>query len=326
MQLAFEVHDAAFAAFDELEPGCPRSVCLDRVRHRCFLDGDGQPTVRVAAFVPDGLDEVGLLGLYAARPEANAHRAAAVLDAACAWLRASGCKRVVGPVNGSTWYDYRFALCDDSAFMLDPATPTAYLEHWRCAGFGVAERYRSTVYSRDRFCFARAARFGARMSGRGVCATALDAGTFQEALPEIHSLCNEAFAANPYFTRIEYQAFADIYEPLGALLDPRWTRVARDASGGLLGFAFAYPNLLDMSSGDDVGSLVKRSLVIKTVAARPQAAGVGAWLVEQLHQAAYDEGYERVFHALMHDDNPSTQIHRSASQTCRRYVLLGKTL
>lgn len=322
------------AAFDALAERCraddphylgTRCADLSRMPHRLFLQHDhrGRPVARVAAMVggrDDNGGPVGMLGLYEAVAGTDPSLMQVMLDAACGYLRRQRCGFVVGPMNGSTWHDYRFALPGGGQpFFLDVHHPPAYLNHWLAAGFKPVERYVSSVIERERFSFSRLERCSRRMANRGVSVCEIGAADLQTVLPGIHALCLDAFAANPLFQPIGFDEFAELYRPAEQLIDGRWALTARDDDGQLLGFAFAFPDLFDEAH---------RGLVIKTVAVgrHARARGVGAWLTEMLHQRAYEAGMDRVFHALMHERNQSTNVLGHSASDYRRYALLGRAL
>lgn len=333
MLTSFDQSGAGYADFVELErmrhvrnpqhrPA--RAADLSRIPHRLFLQSDaGRPTARVAAMVTDRRwrgRRIGMLGLYEACEHAPYRAIRQLLDAACGYLAEHGCGAAIGPINGSTWYDYRFAVPGGgNTFFMDTANPDEYPGQWLQAGFAPVEHYRSTVIERVGFSFGRLEKFGRRLQERGICVEPVCAQTFTSVLPEIHQLCLHAFAANPFFSEIGYAAFADLYQLAGAILDPRWALAARDGTGRLVGFAFAFPDLLDQA---------RRSLVVKTVAVRQDgsARGLGAWLTERLHRNAWEAGFDRIYHALMHDANSSVHIHRASARPYRSYVLLGREL
>jgi GNAT superfamily N-acetyltransferase len=334
MLISFDEHSTAYPAFFELaHRRCAQDSRFPEARwtvpegqpHRFFLtyDDRGQPVARLLAIVSGDVwrtQRVGLLGLYEALAGTPERDISTMLDAGCTWLADAGCGVAVGPLNGSTWFDYRFAVPGGGRpFFLDASNPDEYPGQWRGAGFTPIEHYRSVVFDRAHFCFERVERFGRRLSARGISVSPVCAETFHSVLPEIHALCLEAFSPNPLFTPIDFAAFSDLYQPAASLMDSSWSLIARGGAGRMLGFAFAFPDFCDTA---------RKSLVVKTVAVRQDTStrGLGAWLSELLHKRAHERGYERIYHALMHDANPSTHIHRREARTWRKYELLGRAL
>jgi hypothetical protein len=334
MLQSFDNSSGHYAAFSELPTQRyvgdryylgVRCANLEHQTHRYFLqtNGDGHAVARVVAIVANSKwhgQRVGMLGLYEAIEGASPQHINQLLGSACEFLKQAGCQIAIGPVNGSTWFDYRFCVPGGGTpYFLDVYNPAEYLGQWLHAGFAPVEHYQTCAIERDRFGFSRIARFSRRMANQGVELESVGPQNFLSALPQIHELCLEAFVDNPLFAPIEFNQFLDLYQPVGNLIDPDWALMATDGSGRLLGFALAFPDLFD----DE-----RRSLVIKTVAVRNDRAarGLGAWMTEVLHRRAHAKGMDRIYHALMHEHNPSTRVHGKSARVYKQYVLLGRPL
>jgi hypothetical protein len=78
---------------------------------------------------------LGLVGLWECVDDPVT--AKALLDAALRWLRVSGVARVVGPLDFSTWYRYRFATDghEHGPFLLDTYHRSWYARQFEGAGF-----------------------------------------------------------------------------------------------------------------------------------------------------------------------------------------------
>lgn len=260
--------------------------------------------------------KTGFLGHYEAATDASSDEVKRLLHNACHHLSEAGWGTAIGPINGSTWSSYRFTVPNGTRpFFLDNHHPEEYLVQWRAAGFEPVERYLSTLIECARTSPTLCPRFAKRLAQRGITIEAVTPERFDQELRAIHALSNTAFARSPFFSPISYEAFEVLYQPVTAVVDPNWTLMARGPSGELLAFIFATPDYFDPE---------RRSLVIKTVASR--APGLGSWLTGLLHRRAHDAGYARIFHALMHESNKSTQIHAAEAKVYRRYLLLGKPL
>lgn len=339
MDICFDTtHAAHMASFAALEHTCREGdryhfgdvLPAGSARQRCFmiLGDDGKPRARVAAEHTDLVwrnQRVGLLGYYEAIESATSIDCQQLLDAACAYLTTLGCEIAIGPVNSSTWGRYRFNEANHTRpFLLDVDHPDRYPGQWRNAGFVPVERYLSYLFEKDQILFneksnGNADGYRRRLAGRGITVESVQPGAFEADLNGIHTLCLEAFTANPLFTPIDFEAFANLYRPAVALVDPRWTLIARNRDGDISGFAFAYPDLFDPEGS---------TLIVKTVATKPgrETQGLGIWLTRCLHAQARASGMTRVIHALMHEHNSPTLAGAAAASVHRRYLLLGKPL
>src|SRR5688572_4339200 len=92
---------------------------------------------------------VGRIGHYAA---SDGGAGSAVLAAALDVLRARGCGVAVGPMDGSTWFSYRFVTDRRGElasalppFALEPDQPDAWPAQWAGCGFAPLASYYSSV-------------------------------------------------------------------------------------------------------------------------------------------------------------------------------------
>ena len=287
------------------------------------ITGD-RPVARLATYARRDLvgapGETGLVGHYAAT---DAGAGAALLRDAARRLLAAGATRVFGPMNGSTWGRYRFAIAEvpgemsEPPFLGEPVNPAEYPEHFAIAGFREAARYESRITRDVAVANPRAAAAEATARERGITIGPIDLARFEDELRDLHRFSVRAFAANLYYSPIGAEEFAAMYRPLRALLDPAMVLLARDANAALIGYAFAYADPLSLEGGRP------HRLVVKTLAVDPawRSIGLGALLVERLHAAARAAGLTAVIHALMHVANDSVKISAHTARLFRRYAL-----
>jgi L-amino acid N-acyltransferase YncA len=261
----------------------------------------------------------GVVGAWHVASDADA---SALLDRAVTALAARGVRRVLGPMDGSTWMRYRVALPPASdaeralpPFPGEPTNPPEEAARWEAAGFRTAAQYESALTTELEPGEERARRERERadaLRARGVGIRAFDLARWDEELEALHAASLLAFADNLYYAPIGLEAFRALYAPLRALVDPRFVRVATAADGTVLGYVVCYP-----APGT-------RNLVVKTLAAVPEArgTGLGAHLFALAHDAARDAGLDGVIHALMHAENRSLAMSRAwGSHAVRRYAL-----
>lgn len=308
----------------------------------CLVAYDaGRPVARLAMEVAPALHGApgpsGLVGWYEALDGAAG---TALLAEAREALAGRGAKRVLGPMNGSTWRRYRLALppapgeAAPAPFLAEPVNPPDYPSHFLAAGFAVAAEYESRAAPRPPTL--PPAPPGAPAAD-GVRVAPLDPARFDDTLREVHDLSLRAFAGNPYYTPLPFDGFASAYRELRPLLDPELVRLARGADGRLLAFVLAFPDPYDRvpdppyaGPGPSRAGRKPRGLrvVLKTLATAPEArgAGLGGRLTEEVHRIAFARGAPSVIHALMQVDNASTRISgRLRGEPFRRYALYGWT-
>ena len=307
---------------------------------------DGEPDLRLVA--ERGGAVVGRLGVWwrdPPRPEVCGGGVAgrvghaewnepavgvALLEAACARLKAEGCTSAVGPLDGSTWYAYR--VVTDAApggrpaeppFALEPSPPAVIAAGFEAAGFAPVARYVSTRLDAlaDEAVALRSDL--ARLGRGGVTLRPFRTDDADAELRRLHPVLLRAFAQNPYFAPISLPAFFALYRPLLTHADPGLVLLA-ERGGAVVGVVLGLPDLAQAGRGEAVDTVV-----VKTVAAAPEARGMGlgAVLVRAVHEAARARGLTRAIHALMHEANRSVGISdRHPARVIRRYALLGRDL
>lgn len=227
-------------------------------------------------------------------------------------LKSEGFEAVLGPMEGSTWGRHRLVTESDGSapFLMEPVNPPGVLEAYESAGLTVVSRYQSSV--RDVDVAPSSTPPVARLRLRNI-----DLSQAENELAAIHALSVEAFAGNRYYAPISREAFVGSYRPVLPAVDAELVFLAEDEAGELKGFLFAVPN---RSEGARPGSVV-----LKTYASRVK--GAGSMLANAFHQRARDKGFERVIHALMHEDNLSARhSENTGGRVFRRYALWGARL
>lgn len=79
--------------------------------------------------------------------------ASILIESAVRWLMNRGVKKIYGPVNYSTLFQYRFELPRDEnevaapVFFWEPTQPEGFIKSFQNVGFTVAEEYHSRAYS-----------------------------------------------------------------------------------------------------------------------------------------------------------------------------------
>jgi GNAT superfamily N-acetyltransferase len=264
---------------------------------------------------------LGLIGHYAVR---DAAAAATILEAACGELAARGCTLAVAPMDGNTWRRYRF-LTDrgsEPVFFLEPDNPDDWPQHLRHAGFTVLAEYYSARSSDLSYLDPRCIALAQRAEEMGVVFRQISLDHFDEELRRIHQVSLASFADNFLYTPIDETEFVAMYKPLRRHLEPRLITLA-ECSGQLLGFAFAIADLLQGQRGQEIDTVVLKSMA---VVPKASGLGLGTLLMARSHEAARRLGFRRVIHALMHEDNRTRQMSAHTAQTIRRYALFARPL
>ena len=131
-------------------------------------------------------------------------------------------------------------------------------------------------------------------------------------------LSRTAFAANLYYSPIEWEEFRALYQPVRPLVEPELVTLAHDAAGRLAGFMFAFPDPLALKAGRST------RVVMRDHRRGRRAPRLGARrLVLRPHSGARPRARRaRSGAPLMFADNVSMrQSLRHESRLMRRYAL-----
>ncbi|MDR1069282.1 MAG: GNAT family N-acetyltransferase [Gracilibacteraceae bacterium] len=218
-------------------------------------------------------------------------------------LRASGCRRIIAPIDGDTWRRYRLVSWSDgtAAFPLEPQNPLWYNDVYLKAGFQPLAEYSSGAFPLG----------GVALGGasRGPRIRPFDLSDGENELARIYTLSTQGFTANFLYTDIAREDFLAMYRPLLKLIDPDLA-VFAELDGQPAGFLFAFP------AGE--------RLILKTITVPParRGRGIGAAMVHHALRAGQAKGLTQAVAALISDGNRSLDI--VAAYGCvpfRRYTL-----
>jgi GNAT superfamily N-acetyltransferase len=301
--------------------------------HAIWLDDQRQPQARCSLWwmdTPSHLGKrVGTIGHYVSIDQACGRQL--ILDS-CKILQKAGCQLAVGPMDGSTWRNYRLITggVPTDRFLFEPNHPSQYADHFTSAGFSVMARYHSAVCDhlaqRDR----RADRVADKLVNSGIKIRALNPLELQSDLKAIYDVTIDAFREAFLFYPIAFESFLKQVQPLVESVDPQWILLAQHGYE-VVGFVFGTPDLLQArtAQGSESPMPVVDTAILKTLAVRPRRslAGLGMLLLQQFHDLARDQGFSRVIHALMHDKNGfSCSLSSRFTKPIRSYALFAKEL
>jgi GNAT superfamily N-acetyltransferase len=264
---------------------------------------------------------VGFIGNYAARDDQGAR---VLLDHACCELRKAGCSLAVGPVDGTTWGNYRFVTKSGNrpAFWREPSNPRRWPAQFVARGFRPLARYFSALGCDLQRHDRRLPGVARRLAAAGVRLRPLKASAFESDLDRIYTVAQTAFRQNLLYQDLPRQAYLALSRPLETLLplELSWLAEHRDR---VVGFLFAVPDFCEEAREGRV-----RTLVIKTLAVLPDRryAGLGQVLIAEVQRHARGLGYDQVIHALVRDVPSLRNISVRTATPIRRYTLFAKEL
>ncbi len=242
--------------------------------------------------------------------------AAITLDA-----RAVGVDQLIGPMNGSTWQEYRFIVGQFGApFLSEMSHPKYYSDLWKQNEFSTFQRYFSYKDSAIIANVEGISKLEQHFSFLKVTLRTIDLTSFELELERIYELCVRAFRKNILYSEISKEQFVASYLPFQMWLKEDYIWIAENDQRECIGFLFAFENKLNPTETE---------LIVKTIARSPafEYNGLGTVLGNQFMKKAIENGVTSILHAFMHESNTSKNLSRRFNGECvRTYELLSKNL
>lgn len=299
----------------------------NQVNEEFFLTGvlalkDGLPIGRIAVYLNPHLVVGGLptgtLGNYESIDDPDI--GARLLDEGMSLLAQSGVEYVIGPMNGSTWDQYRFERSPDQPhFFLEPQHPAWYLDQWQAAGFESIGEYSSSI---DHVMDVKEdlQQKVIAIGEKGIRIRQIDLDRYESELELLFHLSLKGFRNNHVYSPISRKSFFAKYLPIKSAIDPAWVLIAENEEREVGGFIFCFPDYWNPSH---------KHMVIKTLVRHPgrQWAGIGGILSALVIQKAQRDGFDAVIHAMMYDGGGGKSLSSTYQGTLlQEYVLLGKVI
>jgi L-amino acid N-acyltransferase YncA len=260
------------------------------------------------------------LGAYACKD--NADMSAYLLEAVFQNIRTQfpDIKTIVGPMEGTTWENYRFVLPSPTkSYTLEPMNPTWYPAQWEAAGFEVLKKYQSNLAHFSEENRKDISAYLPHFEALGVRFRNFNSANAQEELEKLADFNITAFDAAFLYTPIDKTEFVEKYKKILPLMRDELVILA-EQDNRIVGMIFCIPEPRDPE---------RKQMIVKTLARlpNPEFKGMGEVLCQILVNQALDLGFNQMIHALMRVDNASmrTSDHFWGS-IFREYVLMYRTL
>ena len=227
---------------------------------------------------------------------------------------------IIGPMNGATWDDYRFALNHERPpFFMEPFHHLYYNTQFANFGFEPLAHYVSGISDCTNYQPASAGTFE-KLYENGVQVRPIHLTDFDKELEKLYSVCMLAFRNNFLYTPVSFQYFKEKYTAAKEVIDPDFFRIAEDRDGNIVGFMFCITDFYNKE---------ENSLIIKTIARHPDEKwkGMTNLIGDMIYTLARDKGYKNILHAFMHQNNASVSVSKNFSGSVfRKYILYGRYL
>lgn len=232
-----------------------------------------------------------------------------------------GFNYIIGPMNGSTWENYRFnRQQSNESFLMDINLPIYYNDQFQKTGFEPISSYVSNIDNSLEHNLERLDKMQKYYQGKGAIIKPIDMSNLERDLYRIAVFCNIAFRKNFLFTPIRPEDFVEKYIKIRDYLDPDFVSIVENRYHQIEGLFFALPDPFASS---------EKTLIIKTIACRPHSTfrGISTYLVRKANQLAAQKGYKKIIHAFMKTDNLSQNASKNLATTLHQeYALYGLDL
>jgi hypothetical protein len=290
--------------------------------HSCFvLTENNKPVARLALYFNPSLsynEEIAAcIGNYECIDDPAA--AKQLLDHASEIARKNSYRYLIGPMNGSTWDNYRFSLHhDNSLFLSEPYHHLYYNDQLTLSGFAPVAKYLSLIDRKMSYGTEELKARERELAEQELTFRKISLDDYENELKKIYWFSMAAFRGNFLFTPISSEAFVSKYLPLKSLLDPSYIIIAEHA-GNIAGYVFCFPDLYSNN----------KNLVLKTLVRdmSAQYKGLGNILTSKVTKLAKEKGFEAMIHAFMMETNFSVSLSNAYSgEPYSEYALYGKKI
>ncbi|MCL2019512.1 MAG: GNAT family N-acetyltransferase [Oscillospiraceae bacterium] len=214
-------------------------------------------------------------------------------------LKNAGHNRIIAPINGDTWHQYRLMSRTDGspAFPLEPHNPLWYNEVYTDIGFKPLEKYCSVAFPLGDI-------------EEIPCNNDIIYKTFEPSdLKTIYDISVTGFVNNFLYEHINYEDFCKLYNPVLPMVDGDLVIIAYK-NNTPCGFMFS------LGFGD--------LFILKTIAVLPEYRkfGIGKTLMNKVIVNAQNKGFKTAIGALISEGNVSEDmVARYGAVKIREYTL-----
>ncbi|MBS3914890.1 MAG: hypothetical protein KG003_10345 [Bacteroidetes bacterium] len=231
---------------------------------------------------------------------------------------ANGFQKIIGPLEGNTWNDYRFGYTSDKAlFLTDVSNHHSFVEGLLNSGFLPKFHYFSSKLTSKEIK-------SPFITGRSffeneLQVEELDKEDILKLLPDLYSPVCNIFSDNLFYSPLSKDNFYSKYQKLVEILLPGDLFLVRDKQD-IVGFCLSLRDLLNPH---------QNGMIVKTIGriSDKKYAGLGAWISEIIYKKFVSSNYEYMIHAFMHEDNNSLRISKFyQGEIIKKYAIYEKDI
>lgn len=250
----------------------------------------------------------------------NAAASSLLLDGILKAAKSKEVDFVIGPMNGSTWDDYRFNINRNlEPFFLESYHHLYYNTQFSNAGFEPISYYASSISHITGF-ESEINDVQMQFKEIGIKMHPVEIDHFEQELENLYKFCVKAFSGNYFYTPIDEISFKEKYIQAKAIIHPEFFQICTNKEGEVVGFIFCV---------DDFYNKVEKTLIIKTIARNKDEkyAGLGSIMGSYIYSLAKKMGYKKIIHAFMHVENASVKLSgKFTGVIANEYVLYGRKI
>lgn len=296
-----------------------------------WVGQSGTAQGRVGAILSHN-QQIGFIGWYECDPDERLHQS--LLCQAENWLKEQGCKQVIGPINGSSWFSYRFNLSQEiPLFPGEPFQPAHYPVFWELSGYQHEVLYHSSTIDLAEAEVISEDELRSFFHKKDLQVEYLTPALYHKKRELIFQMLHVCFSINPVFQAINLETFGAIYDDMPAKLPEGFALLVSNADGLPQGIYIAYPDgysSLYQQHAEVATFLKQPKIILKTIATHPtwQNQLFGTQIVKYFHGLGQRFKLPYAIHAMMYMKNISflTSERKFASQRERTYALMQKNL
>lgn len=131
-----------------------------------------------------------------------------------------GAEKMMGPILGNTWFEYRYKLTAQPTFMYgEPRHSALYLKQLEHANFLPTKTFNTAISNSAKVKIKPLETLTARLTNRQLTFAYITSELEQQHLEEFHRLTTECFSDNVGFEEIDFGMYAKLMQGLGMSMD-----------------------------------------------------------------------------------------------------------
>lgn len=241
-------------------------------------------------------------------------------------LKDKGFKYVVGPMNKTTWNQYRAVKKSENepTFLLENVFSKEVGEAFKKAGFKEIHTYTSNKGKiKDAYYDEILDDMEKELKQENIKIRKFNKKNAHSELKKMFEVAKASFTNNPLYTDIKEEEFIEKYEKFIDLCDEKFILIA-EKNKETIGFLFSMPNINPENPDAPVSCLI-----LKTIAVKPKYEdfAIGNIMLNRIRETALENGFKEWIFAFMYKNNTSQRMaQRNKAKEIREYNLYGKEL